>query len=264
METMIEKITMSKPIEFRYKNVELICIRAGWDYDGDGKISYADAAQVKDLGKAFSNSSKIMSPITVESFNELRFFTGLIEIGDFTFRECKQLKSLSIPDSVIRIGKAAFMGCSQLSLVSFSSKLEEIDALAFSGCKALQSILLPNTLKAIGKSAFCGCANIEAVILGNPSTTILVEEYAFAGCRKLSSINISESLLADYIERHVFSGGMEMRYLGQVPVEKNYKLKFQSPTKKDRYEYEDYSRDDLEDMYRDAMGGDVSNEWNID
>ena len=29
-------------------------------------------------------------------------------------------------------------------------------------------------------------------------------------------------------------------------------------------EYEDYSRDDLEDMYRDAMGGDTSNEWNID
>ena len=30
------------------------------------------------------------------------------------------------------------------------------------------------------------------------------------------------------------------------------------------YNFEDYSRDDLEDMDRDAMGGDVSNEWNID
>ena len=63
-----ENITFADP------NVKAICI-ANWDTDGDGELSMNEAAAVKDLGAAFSGNTAITS------FDELKYFTGLTEIG---------------------------------------------------------------------------------------------------------------------------------------------------------------------------------------
>ena len=48
------------PIEFKCSRVEDICV-ANWDTDGDGSLSYAEAAAVKTIGTVFSSDTSIMS-----------------------------------------------------------------------------------------------------------------------------------------------------------------------------------------------------------
>ncbi len=96
-------------IEFADANVKAICVD-NWDTNGDGKISYSEAAMVTDLGNVFQNNAEITS------FEELQYFVGLTSIADYAFYGCSNLTgSLIIPNSVTTIGCNAFTNCSGLT-----------------------------------------------------------------------------------------------------------------------------------------------------
>lgn len=97
-------------IEFEDQNVKNICID-NWDTDGDGELSEGEAAAVTDLGRSFQYRNDITS------FNELKYFTGLTYINDYTFY-CSSINSVDIPISVTYIGDYAFAYCNNLSSVS--------------------------------------------------------------------------------------------------------------------------------------------------
>ena len=63
-------INLADPIEFEDPAVEKICV-ANWDTDGDGSLSYAEAAAVKSIGTVFRSNKSITS------FDEFQFFTGI-------------------------------------------------------------------------------------------------------------------------------------------------------------------------------------------
>ena len=52
--SIIELTQINAPIDFSDPEVKRRCVMAGWDLDGDGEISYAEAALVKDIGSIFS------------------------------------------------------------------------------------------------------------------------------------------------------------------------------------------------------------------
>ena len=82
------------PIEFADSAVEAICL-ANWDVNGDGKLSYEEAAVVTSLGDVFKGDS------TITSFDELQYFTGLTSIG--SFENCINLKSIVLPNSITNV-----------------------------------------------------------------------------------------------------------------------------------------------------------------
>ena len=98
-------------IEFDDTEVKAICV-ANWDTNGDGELNYKEAAAVTDLGELFKGNSKITS------FKELQYFTGLKIIGDRAFYDCKELVSITLPQSVSDIGEDAFTGCRKLALMT--------------------------------------------------------------------------------------------------------------------------------------------------
>ena len=71
----------SSLITFADPEVERICV-AQWDTDGDGRLSQAEAAAVTSVSNVFQSNK------TITSFDELRFFTGLTSISDFSFYGC--------------------------------------------------------------------------------------------------------------------------------------------------------------------------------
>ena len=109
-----------------------------------------------------------------------------IETG--AFFGCSSLAKIKIPDSVTHIGERAFWCCSSLTSVSFgkNSGLTEIGDVAFIECTSLTEIKIPNSVAAIGWQVFDSCTSLESITLPNSITSI--EGIAFRGCASLTDI----------------------------------------------------------------------------
>lgn len=195
---------------------------AAFDTNGDGELSYEEAAAVTsgdDLKNAFGAIK------TYKSFDEFQYFTGISYIpnslfenwnllsavslpsssyiiGTYSFKGCLKLESLLIPDSVVSIGGGAFMDCSALRDIILPSNIKSIGAQTFSGCSSLQEIMIPNGVSQIGTNAFYECTSLSGISL--PKTVTAIGEKAFYGCTNLSSIVILGELSS--IEAYTFYG----------------------------------------------------------
>ena len=97
-------------IAFNDLQAKAVCVK-NWDLNDDGELSEKEAASVSDIGELFRGNSNI------KTFEELRFFTSLKEIPDNAFRECSNLVSVYLPESVEALGKYPFSLCTNLKYV---------------------------------------------------------------------------------------------------------------------------------------------------
>ena len=167
--------------------VREICI-SNWDTDGDGELTYREARAVTDLGAAFVGDPNITS------FDELRSFSQVTNIGQSCFRGCSKLQSITIPPAVRSIGQTAFQGCNALTRVTFAqnpstkrSYVTSIGNRAFAGCSNLSSLSLSTvgSLKEIGDHAFDGCESIKNFFI--VASVNSIGEGAFANCSSCTS-----------------------------------------------------------------------------
>ena len=139
-------------IEFADAEVKRICVE-NWDTNGDGELSYKEAAAVTDLGTVFRGNT------VITTFNELEYFTGITEIANSAFRGCQNLESVVIPETVVAISIDAFMSCRKLDSVVLPDSLISIGSLAF--CQtSIRSIHIPAGVISIGTNPFLYCDNL--------------------------------------------------------------------------------------------------------
>ncbi len=123
---------------------------------------------------------------------------GLKKIGFGAFSRCKQLKTVSLPDSIEKIEDSAFSYCEQLKTVSLPDSIKEIESDAFRFCKSLYRINIPANIKVFGKGSpgsgggvFLGCSELyELIIPENIQNITWAREddsykESFYGCGKL-------------------------------------------------------------------------------
>ncbi len=172
-------------ISFADANVKAICVatETGWDTDGDGELSYDEAAAVTDLELVFEGNTEITS------FDELQYFTGLDSIGDYAFRFCTGLTSVIIPTSVTVIGELAFSFCYNLSSIEIPNSVAAIGNNAFVECYSLPSIEIPNSVTAIGEEAFYGCSLLNSIAI--PNSVNSIGKKAFCACFGLTSMMVA-------------------------------------------------------------------------
>ena len=113
------------------------------------------------------------------------------EIADSGFRNCKYLKTVTLPNSITEIGSSAFDGCSSLVSINIPSKVTEIPYWGFQHCTSLKSINLSN-ITTINPDAFYDCTSLSSVTLSSKLKTI--DSGAFKGCSSLKSITLPSSL----------------------------------------------------------------------
>lgn len=130
--TNIVEVDLNSIIDFADATVKAICVEH-WDTNGDGMLSYDEAAAVVNLQKAFGGSD-------ITSFNELQYFTGLKRIRFLDFLSCK-LTSVIIPNSVKSIEDAAFERCSRLTTITIPNSVTSIKGKVFYGCTSLTSVI---------------------------------------------------------------------------------------------------------------------------
>ena len=131
----IESLNPTSPIQFADPLILASCVAAGFDTDGDGMISFGEAAAVTSIEGVFTGKDYV-------SFNELRYFTGLTEIPQSCFSENRKLCVIALPEGVTRIGRRAFYKCSELTEISFPKTLISIGRQAFSDCNKLTRVNL--------------------------------------------------------------------------------------------------------------------------
>ena len=180
------KITLDNNIVFADADVKADIVDA-FDTNGDGELSYREAAAV-----TFDGLSALVwtDKLTVNTFDELRYFTGLK--SDVSNSSVWGGKDYRLP--------AIFTGCSNLTSVKLPENLTTIAASAFQNCSALTSIELPN-LRAIFASTFAGSGLTSIVI---PDSVVSLSNSVFSGCTALVYVTLSKNLTT--IGNSVFDG----------------------------------------------------------
>ena len=108
------------------------------------------------------------------------------------FRDCTNLKSVVIPDSVEEIGRRAFEGCIGLTSVAIPNSVKEIGGRAFNCCSGLTNVSIPNSVEKIGYNAFAGCKRLTSIMI--PNSVVEIGDFAFEYCTGLTSIVLSRKV----------------------------------------------------------------------
>ena len=117
----------------------------------------------------------------------LLFDRPLTTIGDNAFKDCTNLRNITLPAWVTSIGDNAFEACYSLSSITLPESLTSIGDNAFEDCYSLSSITLPAGLTSIGDYAFLHCASLTTVYVkrweqgSNPAIT-QGGTFMFFGC----------------------------------------------------------------------------------
>ena len=113
-------------------------------------------------------------------------------LGKGCFEENKNIKKITIPDSVLEIGACVFWGCDNLEEVQLPKRLKKIEISTFIGCHALKDIKLPEGVEMIEDSAFAYCNSLTEIVI--PDTVQSIGWEAFGFCSSLEKVVISQGV----------------------------------------------------------------------
>jgi len=155
---------------------------------------------------------------------------SVTSIGEYAFRECSGLTSVTIPNSVTSIGYGAFTDCTGLTSPVYNAHvfafmptsysgaytipdgIESIAGSAFDGCSSLTSVTIPNSVTSIGDYAFEDCIGLTSVTIPNSVTSI--GNFAFMNCTGLTSVTIPNSVTSIGMFAFMNCGGLTSVTIG--------------------------------------------------
>lgn len=164
----------------------------------------SNVVQVTSSTDGTKYAGTVIIPSTVEYGNKTYTVTG-IDIG--AFKNCNELNSVTIPESVTSIFPNAFSGCSALTSVNMTNGVKKIWDYAFADCRNLTSITIPEGVTSIGANAFNSCVRLASIEIAASVTTI--GEQAFYGCSSLTNIVLPNNITR--IEIGTFYGCLSLK-----------------------------------------------------
>lgn len=136
--------------------------------------------------------ANIISNTYLNGKGVLRFDADVDRLGESTFKECRTLKTITLPETVKTIGKDAFRYCESLTEINLPQTLTEIAWQTFSHCSSLTKINLPETLLSIKEYAFAYCSSLAQIDL--PKSLTGIGWAAFEHCTSLTKISLPVGL----------------------------------------------------------------------
>ena len=208
----------------------LCAVCAGADTYGDFNYSVLDDGTVE-ITKYIGSAEKVDIPEKING-------KSVTSIGRRAFELCRNLTSITIPNSVTEIGGGAFFSCTSLTSIKIPDSVMQIGDYVFLGCTNLIEIevetdnkfyssdkgvlfnknkteiicypagikdtiyFIPSSVTSIGKRAFQNCSNLINIKI--PDRVSYIGSIAFADCTSLTSITIPNSVTS--LGNSAFSG----------------------------------------------------------
>lgn len=170
----------------------------------DGTVTLADELFESSQGNAFH------IPASVEQIGNRAFaytqikalpeMLGLKRIGGEAFYGCKNLKKLTIPETVEYIGGGAFYGCSNIWSLTYNAINAECESFMEPNAP-LEKIVIGGKVRRLPRGIFSGREFTEVAL---PACLERIDDSAFYGCKNLTTINLSDSIR--YIGDNAFYG----------------------------------------------------------
>ncbi len=179
--------------------------------DGTLAVGAGTATFVSDIVIPSKYAGKTVSTIIDEAFKDctnLKNITipnGVTSIGEYAFYGCTSLEAIEIPNSVTSMGNYAFYNCHSLESANYLGTIEGWCDISFGSNSAnpvnrahdfylngelVIELVIPNTVTEIKSEAFRGCTSLTSVVI--PSSVTSIGEYAFYDCASLTSVTISD------------------------------------------------------------------------
>ena len=195
-------------IHFKDPNMEKICHEYLHVY------SYEDAKNCTNIRPLENVPYELANKVNF--FKELKYFTNIKEIPDYTFCGYPVLSIIELPLNLKTIGRSAFTGC-LLQKIDIPSSVTTIKENAFSDNKMLKKIIFHEGLQTIGNRAFTNniCQTIKI-----PDTVVSIGSHSFSQCDKLRKISFGINSQLDTISEKCFSW---CQHLKEVILPKNLK-----------------------------------------
>lgn len=133
-----------------------------YDTDGDKELSYLEASEVKSIVNLFCEVEPVRSTDSegnividynrvghhgedITSFDEFRYFTGLMEIPRWAFSRCMKLTSLTLPSSIVNIESLAFSRTDQLKNLEFPQGIRTISSIP----SGMETLIIPEGVERV-------------------------------------------------------------------------------------------------------------------
>lgn len=197
------------------KNLEKVTFKDGLEKIGFGAFSSCGKLKevtlpstLKEIGISAFDGCKSLNYINIPESVELvgaEAFCGsglvaldlknVSTLGETSFANCENLKSVVIGAGTTKIPANAFFNCTALTEVDIPNSVTVIDR-SFASCEALASIILPTSLKELGWASFKGCESLREVVI--PYGTEKIGAEVFGSCPKLQAVYIPDTVTTMY------------------------------------------------------------------
>ena len=120
-------------------------------------------------GDNYPGLTSVNIPASV-TYNNITYM--VTAIGEYAFRQCPDLVTISIPASVTELGFRAFSECSLLKSIAIPQGVKTIPESAFEGCYGLTDVSIPSSVISIQMDAFYYCFGLTSVTVPSGVTSI--------------------------------------------------------------------------------------------
>ncbi len=122
------------------------------------------------------------------------------------FEDCFSLKNVILNEGLEEIGESTFSNCNNLKSINFPSTLKKIHSYAFYNT-SFESLIIPDNVECIKNNAFRQCKQLENVYIGSEVKSI--DGNPFVRCYALKNIRIDEkNLFYKTIDNSIYSGDL--------------------------------------------------------
>ena len=149
------------------------------------------AVTYANYGDSKSYSGDVIIPPSVTNYNGLTY--SVTSIGRYSFRNCDEVTSVIIPNSIRKINDEAFKGCSKLTSITIPESVTSIGDAAFNDCYRLDTLNYNAVSCADFNSSYKPfTSSISTINIGNMVERI--PAHFASGLNQLTSITIPNSV----------------------------------------------------------------------